>query len=210
MTSIRKTTTLAALLFAATAMAGDARSQQCAASPCPAPYAQPYGYAPTTAMVPVRRGLFGRRIAWVARYQAPQAVPYAAMPQAVQPATIPPGPAIASPGAAGGEAAAFLGWLNRTRAGCGLAAVGYDASLEPAAAQNNALQATRGLGHHAPNHGWWSCAAGPPRPNGVLTSLADACAALMGSAAHRGVLLNPSIQWVGIAGSGSYWTVNCR
>lgn len=204
MTSIRKTTTLAALLFAATAMARDAYGQQCANGPCPASYGQPYGYtpiyaAPATAMVPVRCGLSGRRIAWVARYQAPQVVPYAAMSQAAQPATNPPGPAIASPGMTGGGAAAFLAWLNGVRGQYGLPAVEYSAVVEADCHQNNLHQAARGM-----NHWYMGCHR---RQNAAWNlGFPGVESAWMGSPGHSSALLDPTIRFVGIAWLNGYCT----
>lgn len=99
-----------------------------------------------------------------------------------------------------GDPYGFLGWLNTTRAGYGLPAVGYDSSLESWASANNAQQQARGMGHFV---------MGPARrQNAAMGSAASVGAQWMASPAHRAALLDPSIRWIGIAGMGAYWTFN--
>jgi uncharacterized protein YkwD len=102
--------------------------------------------------------------------------------------------------AAGGDAYGFTNWLNGVRAQYGLPAVGYDANLESWAQQNNAQQNARGIGHFV---------MGPARrQNSAMGQYASIGAMWMASSAHRAALLDPTIRFVGIAGSGAYWTFN--
>ncbi|MHB1560372.1 MAG: CAP domain-containing protein [Isosphaeraceae bacterium] len=98
------------------------------------------------------------------------------------------------------DAYGFLSWLNSTRAAYGLSAVGYDANLESWASANNAQQAARGMGHYV---------MGPARrQNSAMGGFPGVEAMWMASPAHRAALLDPTIQWIGIAGYGAYWTFN--
>jgi uncharacterized protein YkwD len=127
---------------------------------------------------------------------AAQPVTYAAQPAAAQPAAT---QAVAAPA---GDPYGFVNWLNATRAQYGLRAVGYDQNLTNWAAQNNAQQNARGLGHFV---------MGPARrQNSAMGNYASIGSMWMASSAHRAALLDPTISFVGIAGAGAYWTFNAR
>jgi uncharacterized protein YkwD len=97
--------------------------------------------------------------------------------------------------AAAGDAYGFTNWLNGVRAQYGLPGVGYDANLEAWANANNAQQNARGIGHFV---------MGPARrQNSAMGNYASIGAMWMASPAHRAALLDPSIRFVGIAGSGA-------
>ena len=101
-----------------------------------------------------------------------------------------------------GDPYGFTSWLNATRAGYGLAPVGYDPNLAGWAAQNNSHQQSRGMGHYV---------MGPARrQNSAMGNYASIGSMWMNSPAHRAALLDPSIRWVGIAGLGAYWTFNAN
>jgi uncharacterized protein YkwD len=101
-----------------------------------------------------------------------------------------------------GDPYGFTSWLNATRASHGLGPVGYDPNLSGWAAQNNAQQQARGMGHYV---------MGPARrQNSAMGNYATIGAMWMGSSAHRAALLDPSIRWIGIAGLGAYWTFNAN
>ncbi len=100
----------------------------------------------------------------------------------------------------GGDSGGFLSWLNSTRASYGLSAVGYDANLASWAAANNAQQNARGIGHFV---------MGPARrQNSAMGSGSSIASMWMNSPAHRAALLDPTIRFIGLAGSGAYWTFN--
>ncbi len=106
------------------------------------------------------------------------------------------------PVAPAGDPYGFTVWLNATRAAYGLPPVGYDPNLSSWAAVNNGHQAARGLGHHV---------MGPARrQNAGMMAYPAVLHAWLGSPGHRAALLDPSIRWVGIAGSGAYWTFNAN
>jgi uncharacterized protein YkwD len=118
---------------------------------------------------------------------AAQPVTYAAQPAATQTVVA-------------GDPYGFVGWLNATRAQYGLRAVGYDQNLTNWAAQNNAQQNARGMGHFV---------MGPARrQNSAMGNYASIGSMWMASPAHRAALLDPTISFVGIAGAGAYWTFN--
>jgi len=144
----------------------------------------------------------------------PPAAP--AAPAATQPAPAAPAvPAAAAPAAAAAAPAAqpvryvmqpaadpygFTQWLNATRASYGLPAVGYDPNLSNWAAVNNAQQNARGIGHYV---------MGPARrQNSAMGSFSSIGSMWMNSPAHRAALLDPTIRWIGLAGSGAFWTFN--
>jgi uncharacterized protein YkwD len=113
--------------------------------------------------------------------------------------TAAPAPAPA-PAVAASDPYGFLSWLNSTRAAYGLPAVGYDPNLESWAAMNSAEQASRGIGHFV---------MGPARrQNSAMGGFPGVESMWMGSPAHRAALLDPTIQWIGIAAYGAYWTFN--
>lgn len=96
----------------------------------------------------------------------------------------------------------FTAWLNGVRARYGLAPVSFDGGLANWAAVNNAQQAARGLGHFV---------MGPARrQNCAVGNSASIGSQWMNSPAHRAALLDPTIRWIGLAGSGMYWTLNVR
>jgi uncharacterized protein YkwD len=96
----------------------------------------------------------------------------------------------------------FTAWLNGVRARYGLAPVSFDGGLANWAAVNNAQQAARGLGHFV---------MGPARrQNCAMGNSASIGSQWMNSPAHRAALLDPTIRWIGLAGSGMYWTLNVR
>jgi uncharacterized protein YkwD len=92
-----------------------------------------------------------------------------------------------------------VGWLNATRASCGLGPVGYDQNLSNWAAQNNNAQAAYGMGHFV---------MGPARRQNSAMGAGFPGAMWMASPAHRSALLDPTISWIGIAAAGAYWTFN--
>jgi uncharacterized protein YkwD len=99
-----------------------------------------------------------------------------------------------------GDPYGFVNWLNATRAQYGLRSVGYDQNLTNWAAQNNAQQNARGMGHFI---------MGPARrQNSAMGNYASIGAMWMASPAHRAALLDPTISFVGVAGAGAYWTFN--
>jgi hypothetical protein len=98
----------------------------------------------------------------------------------------------------------FAGIINRIRAEAGLPALAYDHDLSIWAAQNNAEQASRGLGHHVSPNCYQNCAWNTPD----AVSVAEAW---MESRGHRANMLSPAITRFGIAyGPGPYWTMNAR
>ena len=100
----------------------------------------------------------------------------------------------------GGDSYGFTAWLNGVRAQYGLRPVGYDANLESWAAANSAQQAARGLGHFV---------MGPARrQNAAMGNSASIGNQWMASPAHRAAMLDPTITRIGLAGNGSYWTMN--
>jgi uncharacterized protein YkwD len=140
-----------------------------------------------------------------AQYAQPAAPVQYAQPAApaqyeyAQPAAAAPAQA-AAPTATGGDAYGFTAWLNGVRASYGLGAVGYDPNLESWAQMNNGQQAARGLGHYV---------MGPARrQNSAMGGFPSIESMWMASPAHRAALLDPTIQFIGIAGAGAWWTFN--
>lgn len=130
---------------------------------------------------------------------AVQPTTYVAQPTVVQPTTYVTQPA-ATQAVVAGDPYGFVNWLNATRAQYGLRPVGYDQNLTNWAAQNNAQQSARGIGHFV---------MGPARrQNSAMGNYASIGAMWMASPAHRAALLDPTISFVGIAGAGAYWTFN--
>ncbi|WP_422927834.1 CAP domain-containing protein [Singulisphaera sp. PoT] len=98
----------------------------------------------------------------------------------------------------------FAAILNSYRASAGLAPLSYEPDLAGWAAQNNAEQANRGLGHHVNPNCLQNCAWNTPDANSVAS-------AWMESPGHRANMLNPSASRFGIAfGPGPYWTMNAQ
>lgn len=129
---------------------------------------------------------------------AAQPQPQPAQVQYAQPAAN--GYGYTQPAQGGGDPNGFLAWLNSTRAQYGLPAVGWDQNLCNWAAQNNAQQNARGMGHHV---------MGPARrQNSAMGSASSIGSMWMNSPAHRAALLDPTIRFIGLAGSGAYWTFN--
>lgn len=96
----------------------------------------------------------------------------------------------------------FIAWLNGYRARYGLRAVAYDPNLANWAAINNSHQRRRGLGHFV---------MGPARRQNSAYGAASQLAPMWSaSRLHNAALLDPSIQWIGLAGDGTYWTFNAR
>jgi len=93
----------------------------------------------------------------------------------------------------------FLNWLNGVRAQHGLPAVSHDPNLSNWASQNNVAQAARGMGHHI---------MGPARMQNSAGNMSWPGDAWMWSPAHRAALLDPTIQFIGIAYSFGFWTYN--
>ena len=161
----------------------------------PAYYAQPAAtYAPAaqpTYTQPAARPVtYAQPAAQPATYTANYAQP------AAQPATY------AQPVQAAGDPYGFTNWLNGVRAQYGLSAVGYDQNLTNWAAMNNAQQNARGIGHFV---------MGPARrQNSAMGGYGSIGSMWMNSPGHRAALLDPSIRWIGLAGSGMYWTFNAR
>jgi uncharacterized protein YkwD len=96
----------------------------------------------------------------------------------------------------------FVAWLNGQRAQYGLPAVGYDQNLSNWAAANNTQQNARGIGHYV---------MGPARrQNAAMAPFVSIGQLWMNSPGHRAAMLDPTIRWIGLAGSGMYWTMNAR
>ena len=128
------------------------------------------------------------------------AAPAATAPEATAPAATTPEATAPAATAPAGDPYGFTAWLNATRAAYGLPAVGYDPNLESWAAMNNSHQAARGIGHFV---------MGPARrQNSAMGGFPGVESMWMSSPAHRAALLDPTIQWIGIASYGAYWTFN--
>ncbi len=101
-----------------------------------------------------------------------------------------------------GDAWGFTAWLNSTRESYGLSAVGYDQNLSSWAATNNGRQASHGIGHHI--------MGSARRQNVAMGGYPGIESMWMASPAHRAALLDPTIRWIGIAGTGVWWTFNAN
>src|SRR5262249_11677504 len=101
-----------------------------------------------------------------------------------------------------GDPYGFGAMLNAYRASAGLSAVAYDPGLSAWAAQNNAAQQTRGLGHHI-NPGMLQNAG-----MGYATVQA-AFAGWRGSPGHNAAML-ARVTSYGIHRLGIWWTLNLR
>jgi hypothetical protein len=96
----------------------------------------------------------------------------------------------------------FAAVLNGIRARMGLAPAAYDPELSSWAAENNAAQASRGLGHHINPSCYQNCGWNYPDAESVA-------AGWMNSPGHRANMLQPGMTRFGIAfGPGPYWTMN--
>lgn len=96
----------------------------------------------------------------------------------------------------------FVSWLNGVRARAGLRPVGWDQNLANWASRNSAACQGRGLGHFV---------MGPARrQNAAMGSPASIGGQWMNSPPHRAAMLDPSVTAIGLAGVGSYWTLNFR
>jgi uncharacterized protein YkwD len=128
------------------------------------------------------------------QYYYTQPVQYAQQ-AVVQPQTAP----VAAPATTqgGSDPYGFLNWLNGVRASYGLCLVGYDANLSNWAAMNNNAQLASGLGHFV---------MGPARRQNSAWNTGFPGPMWMASPGHRAALLDPTIQWIGIATAGAYWT----
>jgi hypothetical protein len=98
----------------------------------------------------------------------------------------------------------FAAILNQYRAAAGLHPLIYDHDMSAWAAQNNAAQSERGIGHHVSANFFQNCAWNTPD----AASTADEW---MNSRGHRANMLSSSVTHFGIAfGPGPYWTMNAR
>jgi hypothetical protein len=98
----------------------------------------------------------------------------------------------------------FAALLNHYRVAAGLPPLAYDHDLSAWAAQNNAEQSNRGLGHHVNPNCHQNCAWNAPDAVSVA-------AEWMNSPGHQANLLAPSLSRFGIAyGPGPYWTMNAQ
>jgi hypothetical protein len=98
----------------------------------------------------------------------------------------------------------FAAVLNGYRAGAGLPPLSYDHELSAWAAQNNAVQLERGIGHHVTINCYQNCAWNTP-------DAASSGQEWMNSRGHRKNMLQASASRFGIAfGPGPYWTLNIR
>jgi hypothetical protein len=98
----------------------------------------------------------------------------------------------------------FAAILNQHRAAHGLAPLAYDHDLSGWAAQNNAAQSSRGIGHHITINCYQNCAWNTP-------DAASTAEEWMNSRGHRANMLEPSATRFGIAyGPGPYWTMNAK
>jgi hypothetical protein len=176
-------------------------------------YAQPnagYYYAqPTAAAQPAVTqqvsNVQGDSKVQQASYVTPAAVAQAAptpAPAAEPAKTETAAPAVAqtAPAAPACDPYGFTPWLNGVRAQYGLPAVGYDPNLESWAAVNNSHQNSRGLGHFV--------MGSARRQNSAMGNFASIGSMWLGSPAHASALLDPTITYIGLSGSGSYWTFN--
>lgn len=155
--------------------------------------------APVTYTVPTQTRVAYRPAYTYAQPAQVQYVQPAARPTYAQPAAQPTY-TYAQPAQSQGDPYGFLNWLNATRAQYGLSAVGWDQNLSNWAAQNNAQQNARGIGHFV---------MGPARrQNSAMGNSASIGSMWMNSPAHRAALLDPSIRFIGLAGAGAYWTFN--
>lgn len=122
-------------------------------------------------------------------------VPVQAAPVQAQAAPV----VAAQPETGSGGAAGFLAWLNATRASYGVAPVAYDPAIEASCAQNNALQAAHGLGHH-----FMGLCRRQNSAAGLFFPGVEA--AWMASPGHSSALLDPSLTRIGIAWLGHWCT----
>lgn len=137
----------------------------------------------------------------VYRYSAPARYTYATVTPSPQTTVQAPTAPSVSPEAAQHDHG-FTAWLNSLRASCSLGQVLFDADLSSWAAQNNAHQVSRGMGHFV--------MGSARRQNSGMGEFSTVCRMWVASPAHLSALLDPTISFVGIAGSGAYWTYNAR
>jgi hypothetical protein len=98
----------------------------------------------------------------------------------------------------------FAAILNQYRAAAGLAPLAYDPDLSNWAAQNNIVQAEKGIGHHITANCFQNCAWNTP-------DAASTAEEWMNSRGHRANMLTSAATRFGIAyGPGPYWTMNAR
>jgi hypothetical protein len=98
----------------------------------------------------------------------------------------------------------FAAILNQYRAAAGLYPLNYDHDMSAWAAQNNAAQSERGIGHHISANFFQNCAWNTP-------DAASTAEEWMNSRGHRANMLSSSVTHFGIAfGPGPYWTMNAR
>jgi hypothetical protein len=98
----------------------------------------------------------------------------------------------------------FAAILNSYRAAAGLPPLAYDHDLSLWAAQNNAEQSQRGMGHHVSQNFYQNCAWN-------TVDAASTAEAWMESRGHRANMLSSAVSRFGIAyGPGPYWTMNAQ
>jgi uncharacterized protein YkwD len=98
----------------------------------------------------------------------------------------------------------FADILNNVRASAGLPPLAYDHDLAVWAANNNAEQSARGLGHHVNPNCYQNSAWNTPDAQSTAEEW-------MSSPAHRANMLSPNVTRFGIAyGPGPYWTMNAK
>jgi uncharacterized protein YkwD len=169
------------------------------AQPTAGYYAQPTAYAQQAA--PAQPAAAPTQPATVRTDGAVQQVSYVAPASnaaaAAQPAKAETATQAAAPAS---DPYGFTSWLNGVRAQHGLPAVGYDPNLESWAAANNGQQNARGLGHFV--------MGSARRQNSAMGPYESIGSMWLASPAHASALLDPSIRYIGLAGSGSYWTFN--
>ena len=100
-----------------------------------------------------------------------------------------------------GDPTGFTDQLNAVRVQRGLPPVAYNPGYVSVAAQNNAWQAVRGLGHHVLG-GLAQCAGVGPADCQSILSL------WLSSPSHAAILLSPSLASVGYHQSGAHHTVS--
>ncbi len=101
-----------------------------------------------------------------------------------------------------GDQFGFVNWLSATRAAYGLPGVIWDEGMAQASAANNALQIAYGMGHYG--------MFGARRQNVAQMAWPALLDAWLASPGHRSALLDPTVQFVGIAVSGWFWTFSAR
>lgn len=113
----------------------------------------------------------------------------------------PPYPSPVVTPSVGGASDVGLGWINAVRARVGIRPLGYDPAMGSVAANNNAHQRSRGLGH------WFR---GDTRQNAGMGPL-DAIQSLwLASGAHAAAIFDPNITVGAVAYDGQFATFSAR